>query len=535
MVLIGILSGGLCLGRVLVLLMESRWLTLGLTSGALATLGALVVAAPVQAATLQYWWFDAQTNQLVFTTDSEIQPRAQLLVNPTRIVVDLPNTQLGSTNTSQTVGGAVREVRAGQFDRQTARLVIELAPGYSLNPQDVRVQGVRPNQWAVQLPALNQGAAPASGALPPPTATANRVQGNTGTGAGSILSGVVTTGDGFLIRLSGTSPTPSVQITRDDADNRFAVIDLPNTAVAGNLRPDDLPNYRYSIIAWDVAQQPTNPPSTRITLRLAPTSPDWRALRNSSGVIVLPPSGVPISSIADEPPSLATAPGGPSTTAQVPPSAQPAAPTTPPTQPVTPTPPPTRSVEPPPLPTVPNGRVVVAIDPGHGGRDPGAVGINGLQEIQVIFPISLRVRELLEAQGVTVVMTRRENVTLDLQTRADVANRAQANLFVSIHANSISLSRPDVNGIESYHSSDTGRRLAATLQASMLAATGMRDRGVKQARFYVLRQTTMPAALVEVGFVTGAQDAPRLADPAWRETMAQAIARGILQYIQQGL
>ncbi|MBW4483659.1 MAG: N-acetylmuramoyl-L-alanine amidase [Tildeniella torsiva UHER 1998/13D] len=507
--------------------MESRWLTLGFTSGALATLGALVVAAPARAATLQYWWFDAQTNQLVFTTDSQVQPRAQLLVNPTRIVVDLPNTQLGNTNASQTVGGAVREVRAGQFDRQTARLVIELAPGYSLNPQDVRVQGVRPNQWAVQLPTLSQGTAPASGALPAPTATANRVQGNTGTGAGSILSGVVTTGDGFLIRLSGTAPTPTVQITSDDADNRFAIIDLPNTAVAGNLRPDDLPNYRYSILAWDVAQQPTNPPSTRITLRLGPTSPDWRALRNNSGVIVLPPSGVPISSIADEPVPLAAAP-------RTPPPAQ-AAPPQPQTPSPTPTPPPTRAVEPPALPTVPNGRVVVAIDPGHGGRDPGAVGINSLQEIQVIFPISLRVTELLEAQGVTVVMTRRDNVTVDLQARADTANRAQANLFVSIHANAISMSRPDVNGIESYYSSETGRRLAATLQASMLAATGMRDRGVKQARFYVLRQTTMPAALLEVGFVTGAQDAPKLADPAWRETMAQAIARGILQYIQQGL
>lgn len=507
--------------------MASRWLTLGLTSGALATLGALVVAAPARAATLQYWWFDAQTNQLVFTTDSQVQPRAQLLVNPTRIVVDLPNTQLGSTNASQAVGGAVREVRAGQFDRQTTRLVIELAPGYSLNPQDVRVQGVRPNQWAVQLPTLNQGAAPASGALPPATATANRVQGNTGTGAGSILSGVVTTGDGFLIRLSGTSPTPSVQITSDDADNRFAIIDLPNTAVAGNLRPEDLPNYRYSIIAWDVAQQPTNPPSTRITLRLSPTSPDWRALRNSSGVIVLPPSGVPISSIADEPAPLAAAPGRP-------PQAQ----TPPPPQaqtPPSPTPPPTRSAEPPALPSAPSGRVVVAIDPGHGGRDPGAVGIGGLQEKQVIFPISLRVAELLESQGVVVVMTRREDVAVDLQARADIANRAQANLFVSIHANAISLSRPDVNGIESYYSSETGQRLAATLQASMLAATGMRDRGVKQARFAVLRQSTMPATLLEVGFVTGAQDAPRLADPAWRETMAQAIARGILQYIQQGL
>ncbi|MGB3136447.1 MAG: N-acetylmuramoyl-L-alanine amidase [Nodosilinea sp.] len=510
--------------------MESRWLTLGFTSGALATLGALVTAAPVRAATLQYWWFDTQSNQLVFTTDSEVEPRAQLLVSPTRIVVDLPNTQMGSTSTSQVVGGAVREVRAGQFDRQTTRLVIEIASGYSLNPQDVQVQGLRPNQWAVQLPALNQGTAPPSGTIPAPTATANQVQGGAGAGAAATLTGVVTTGDGFLIKLTGESPTPTVQFTNDGADNRFAIIDLPSTAVASDLRSDALPNYRYSVITWDIAQQPTSPPSTRITLKLGPTSPDWRVLRNSSGVIVLPPSGVPISSVSDEPPLAA--PGAPTATAQTPRPARPA-------QPNSSTSPPTRSVEtpatPPALPAVPNGRVVVAIDPGHGGRDPGAVGISGLQEIQVIFPISLRVRDLLEEQGVMVVMTRRENVAVDLQARANIANRAQANLFVSIHANAISLSRPDVNGIETYHASQTGQRLAATLQASMLAATGMGDRGVKQARFYVLRQTSMPAALVEVGFVTGAQDAPRLADPAWRETMAQAIARGILQYIQQGL
>jgi N-acetylmuramoyl-L-alanine amidase len=104
---------------------------------------------------------------------------------------------------------------------------------------------------------------------------------------------------------------------------------------------------------------------------------------------------------------------------------------------------------------------------------------------------------------------------------------------VSIHANAISMSRPDVNGVETYYASGTGRRLAAAIQASMLAATGMNDRGVKQARFFVLRRTSMPAALVEVGFVTGAADAPLLADSAWRETAANAIARGILQYISQ--
>ncbi len=510
--------------------MVSRWLV----SGTLGTVAALVVVAPAQAATLQYWRFDAQTNQLVFTTDRDVQPTAQMLTNPTRIVVDLPNTQLGGSTTRQTVGGIVREVRAGQFDAQTTRLVIEFAPGYRLDPRAVQVQGVRPNQWVVQLPnpttAASGDAAPstrdATGS-PAATPAANQVQGSTGTGAAATLSRVSTTGDGFLMQISGTVPNPTLRFSGDGPDDRVAVIDLPNTAVATTLRPGDLPNFRYSVRAWEVVQQGTNPPSTRITLRLSPDSPEWRALRNQSGVILLPPSGVPISSIPDEPPP-------PTPVAEVRPTipvVRPNRPVVPP-QPAVVPPQPTNS---PPLPSVSNQRVVVVIDPGHGGRDPGAVGIGGLQEKQVIFPISLRVAELLEQQGVVVVMTRREDITLDLQARVDIANRARGNIFLSIHANAISMSRPDVNGVETYFASESGRRLAATIQSNMLAATGMRDRGVKQARFYVIRHTNMPAALVEVGFVTGAQDAPRLADPAWRETAAQAIARGILQYIQQGL
>jgi N-acetylmuramoyl-L-alanine amidase len=113
-----------------------------------------------------------------------------------------------------------------------------------------------------------------------------------------------------------------------------------------------------------------------------------------------------------------------------------------------------------------------------------------------------------------------------------LANRLNANLFVSIHANAISMSRPDVNGVETYYYS-SGRALAQTIQNSILQATGAPNRGVRRARFYVLRHTAMPAVLVEVGFVTGRDDAPRLADASYRELMAQAIARGILQYVRQ--
>ncbi|NEQ99686.1 MAG: N-acetylmuramoyl-L-alanine amidase [Cyanothece sp. SIO2G6] len=185
------------------------------------------------------------------------------------------------------------------------------------------------------------------------------------------------------------------------------------------------------------------------------------------------------------------------------------------------------------LPQAPNSRVVLVIDPGHGGRDPGAIGIGDLYEKHVVLPVSLEVAALLQQQGVQVVMTRSTDRTLDLQPRVDIAENANADLFVSIHANAISMSRPDVNGIETYYYSAQGLPLAQYIHNSLLQATGRRDRGVRQARFYVIRRTSMPAVLLEIGFVTGAEDAPLLATDAYRSLTAQAIARGILQYLQR--
>ncbi|MGD1904859.1 MAG: N-acetylmuramoyl-L-alanine amidase, partial [Leptolyngbyaceae cyanobacterium] len=284
------------------------------------------------------------------------------------------------------------------------------------------------------------------------------------------------------------------------------------------LRANALPINRYSIRRWEVTQLPQVPPVTRLALTLAPESPDWQVTTsNLGGIILVPPAGVSISSIPDQ---------APNPVASVP---------EPISVPDRPQPPslPDRPLPPTELPQIPDGRFVVVLDPGHGGRDPGAVGIGGLQEKTIVLPVSLRVAELLRDAGVQVIMTRSDDRTLDLQPRVDIANQANATIFISIHANAISLSRPDVNGIETYYYSDSGRRLAETIHAAMLAVSGMNDRGVKQARFYVLRHTAMPASLLEIGFVTGQDDAPLLRDPVWRENMAQAIARGILQYLQQ--
>ena len=191
-------------------------------------------------------------------------------------------------------------------------------------------------------------------------------------------------------------------------------------------------------------------------------------------------------------------------------------------------------VDPSGLPTVAINRYSVVIDPGHGGPDPGAIGIRGLRETEVVLDVSLQVADLLRARGVKVHLTRTREVDVDLPPRVSLANRSGANAFISIHANALSMSRPDVNGIETFFFSDPrSARLAAYLQQQMMAVSaGSPNRGVRRGRFFVIRRTTMPSALVEMGFVTGAIDAPRLATVQHRRRLALAIAAGILNYLK---
>ncbi|NES86669.1 MAG: N-acetylmuramoyl-L-alanine amidase, partial [Moorea sp. SIO2B7] len=197
-----------------------------------------------------------------------------------------------------------------------------------------------------------------------------------------------------------------------------------------------------------------------------------------------------------------------------------------------PVPPPPRRAPLPRMPRVPNGRTLVVIDPGHGGKDPGTIGIAGVQEKNVILPISQQVAQILRQKGIVVKMTRNRDYFVSLQARSQMANRSGANLFVSIHANAINLSRPDVNGLETYYYK-SGRTLAQIIHRNILRRVNVNDRRVRRARFYVLRKTSMPAVLVEVGFLTGRDDAAKLASPNYRRQMAGAIASGILEYIQR--
>ena len=187
------------------------------------------------------------------------------------------------------------------------------------------------------------------------------------------------------------------------------------------------------------------------------------------------------------------------------------------------------------LPSFPRNRFSVVIDPGHGGPDPGAVGIGGLRETEVVLDVSKRISKYLSAQGVKVILTRTRDIDLDLPPRVNKANRLRANAFVSIHANASRGHRRDINGLETYYYAGyQGYKLASKIHKEILySSPGSIDRGVRRARFFVIRRTNMPAALVEIGFVTGRFDARKLKQNEYREKIAFGITRGILNYLKE--
>ena len=187
------------------------------------------------------------------------------------------------------------------------------------------------------------------------------------------------------------------------------------------------------------------------------------------------------------------------------------------------------------LPNVEQRKFSVVIDPGHGGPDPGAIGIGGIRETDVVLEVSKIIKKLLSEKGVKVTLTRKNEVDLDLPPRVSFANKTDADIFVSIHANASRGKRRDINGLETFYFRGwRGRLLAKGIQKQILRVSpGSPDRGVKQGRFYVIKNTKMPAVLVEIGFLTGRLDARRLEKATHRKRVAYAIAKGILEYLSK--
>ena len=182
--------------------------------------------------------------------------------------------------------------------------------------------------------------------------------------------------------------------------------------------------------------------------------------------------------------------------------------------------------------------ITITIDAGHGGYDSGAVGPTGVLEKNITLPIALKVGEILSKNGINVVYTRTSdkvawpsNEGEDLQKRCDISDKANADYFVAIHANSADVS--SVNGLETYYfqGSSKGQKLAESVEQELVQATGLKDRGVKTEGYYVLKNTNAVAILTEIGFISNPEQEKVLNTPEYQNKYAEAIATGILTHL----
>ncbi|TVQ51779.1 MAG: AMIN domain-containing protein, partial [Spirulina sp. DLM2.Bin59] len=293
--------------------MKFSWFTLSLLS-------LILWANPALAGRLTTWQFDQRNNQLTFSTDGGVQPRAQLLANPSRLVIDLPGTTLSRPTINQRVGGAIREVRIGQFDARTTRIVIELAPGYTLNPDQVGFRGITDQQWQVTLPE-------------PERIDLSREPVMT-------LPNFQVTQNGFFVRLPG-QPRATIQRSRD---RQTIAVELSGQTIPSNLQNQTVLINRYGVSTIQFQ-------ANRIFLTVPANSPDWRVAVGINGISIVPTTGQPVLEgdrdtvpLPSREPEVVVIPvPAPERTA--------------------PTPPPTPTARPGDF-RVPNARVLAAIDPG---------------------------------------------------------------------------------------------------------------------------------------------------------------------------
>lgn len=177
--------------------------------------------------------------------------------------------------------------------------------------------------------------------------------------------------------------------------------------------------------------------------------------------------------------------------------------------------------------------VDIVLDAGHGGKDQGADNSKVLEKT-INLEIAKKVRKILEQSEYRIGMVREDDTFVSLEDRADYANAREAKVFVSIHCNSSESG--EGNGIETYYSeqkTEADKALAEVLQEAVITQTNARDRETKSADYVVLTTTKMPSALVEVGFLSDAEERTLLGQEEYQEKLAQGIAEAILDYLAE--
>ncbi|GIP25697.1 hypothetical protein J23TS9_08270 [Paenibacillus sp. J23TS9] len=177
-----------------------------------------------------------------------------------------------------------------------------------------------------------------------------------------------------------------------------------------------------------------------------------------------------------------------------------------------------------------SGKKIVVIDAGHGAHDPGTTGITGKKEKDFNLAIVLKVEKLLKQEpNIDVVLTRSDDTFLELKDRVKIANDLKADVFVSIHANSAGSSA--ASGSETYYQRDASKAFANVMHKYLVQATGLSDRGVRYGNFHVIRETKMPAVLLEVGYLSNKKDEATLFTESVQQRVAQGVVNGIKEYL----
>jgi N-acetylmuramoyl-L-alanine amidase len=519
-------------------------------------------------------WSTPDYTRVAIDVDREVKYEAGRVSSPDRIFFDLPDTKLASVLVGKSFDvqdGFLKKIRVAQYQPGSTRVVLEVADvsTYSAfllpNPYrliiDIHGRGPQTQVAKAKPPARDEEDAlvPAGSAKNTSSATTSKLTvapgpasaGGSQKKAGSTVRKTATNSDDDLSATTAaeaSSPTsassaPPRKVVVDEEQNVAPApnpsASLKSTAPPGKSSAKSSPGMARATSAEDALL--SSPADIR--------SPEMKATTQ--------PTSAP-TAVAVEPRSKPAKKNSKTTALAESPAVHEAAPTSGGERSLT------RALG------LKIGRIVV--DAGHGGHDTGTIGPNGLMEKDLVLDVALRLGRLLETRlGADVIYTRDDDTFIPLETRTAIANEHQADLFISIHANSSP--DPNARGIETYYLNfasspdalevaarenavseksiyelqdlvkkitmkekiEESRELAADVQQSLYSGLAsrrstLRDRGVKKAPFVVLIGANMPSILAEISFVSNPTDAAKLETPEYREKIAESLYRGIARY-----
>ncbi|MBI5701812.1 N-acetylmuramoyl-L-alanine amidase [Candidatus Saganbacteria bacterium] len=176
------------------------------------------------------------------------------------------------------------------------------------------------------------------------------------------------------------------------------------------------------------------------------------------------------------------------------------------------------------------GRKIV-IDPGHGGEDPGAFGVNGIREKDLTLKTAFLISDQLRKNGASVFMTRRLDIKNDLSDIVDFTENAKADIYIGVHYNSID--GRSISGTETYYYTPQSFRLASLVHKEMVLNLRRQDRGVRRAMFYTIHHSTMPSVLIEPVYITDPHEGALAQKKSFKKEIADSVTRGIINYFSR--